>query len=320
MGIQYNQANPNPALSGIAITYGTGGPFVYDRACPVVQVPAIDYEYATFDKNAKITRAHKTAMPYDGPYNEMVTPGITWTEGKVRANGLKTHEKNSTLSSAVDPGIIREEAIATLTAELRLGMEAEFKAALDAATNATTLAGALQWNNASATIEKSIDSLKTTYRQQTRGLMLNTLIVPEACWVFLKRDSTIRDALKYTSQDVLNGNGGIPQGMFGIANWIVPEALLNSANPGATASVGDLWSSDKVYALHVNPAISTNRRVQTSAFLAMTPVIPELDLNFGVEEWDDERTDVHWTWWGVGEQHDMIVHSDFVHRLDDVLA
>jgi hypothetical protein len=197
-----------------------------------------------------------------------------------------------------------------------MGIEREFKALLDAASNATTLTGTAQWNNASALIEKSIDDAKEAFLLQC-GFEATDILVPPACFQIFKRDSTLRAALQYTHGDLLNGRGGMDDKVFDL-QWHIPGAIRNTANPGATVSVSRLWSDDKVYLMYIDPSVASDPEAVSAAFIAQSETLP--DMNWSASSWRPPNLDEKWTWYLVEQAHKVIVDSACIHRLDDVLA
>lgn len=114
-----------------------------------------------------------------------------------------------------------------------------FSAAALPAANQTTLAGINQFNNGGfvGSIEQVIDTADEAIRQQLGGLPPNQLIIPKAVAKVVKRDSKIRDLVKYTHADLL-ADGDLPPKLWG-KDVLVPSVATVNANP--TSSTGSPW-------------------------------------------------------------------------------
>ncbi len=114
----------------------------------------------------------------------------------------------------------------------------------------TSLTGTAKWSSAdNSFIEAQIDDAKEAIRIETGGLEPNTIIIPRPITRHAKRNSTIRDLIKYTASDLLV-NGELPPYMFGL-KVLVPGALTNNGTTAVTLS--DVWGNDIIIA-HVADA------------------------------------------------------------------
>ncbi len=126
----------------------------------------------------------------------------------------------------------------------------------------TTLTTTMQWNNASYdsdsktdAIEVRIDAGKEVIRKAI-GLDPNVIIFPSAVSRVVKKDSEVRELIKYT-QNTLLVNGDLPPTMWNM-RVLIPGSIYNSANPNATFSGADVWGKDVVLA-YVAPSVLTPR-------------------------------------------------------------
>ena len=116
-----------------------------------------------------------------------------------------------------------------------------------ASTNYTTLSGVNQWNNASfvGSIETNIDTAKEAIRTQTLGLEADTIIIPSAVAKVMKRDSSIRELIKYTHSDLLV-DGDLPPMLWGM-KVLIPKAVTVTSRKGAAATtLADVWGKHVV--------------------------------------------------------------------------
>jgi hypothetical protein len=312
----YQDVRPDPMLTPIAQEYGTGGGFAYQSVVPVRPVGARNYKFGTWDFSTPLSNDVDARRMIGDSANEAKSPLMTYTEGTTQENSLKDKLADEIRNGSPNPAAIERHKIANITNKLNLGIESELKTALDAAANATTLTGTAQWNNASAAIEKSIDDGMESFVAQC-GFEANVIVIPVACWHIFKRDSTVRDAIKYTNPDILNGRGGIPKSVFGL-EIVVPGALINTANPGATASIARVWATDKAYLMYVDMSAANDPEAITAAFLARYP--GDAGVDWATRTWRDPDPTTKTSWYSVEEHHDLQINAACVHRLDDVLA
>jgi len=306
----------DPVSTGIIQEYGTGGGYIYDQIAPTIRVNSQSFQYGTRDFGPEMSQYVDTKMAPSGPANVYNASGYTLTDAVTERHGLKGKIEDNEAFESPNPAADLNALLKELMQNLRIGLETELKTDLDAASNATTLTGTSQWNNASAVIEKSIDTAKESFVAQC-GFEANTLVVPPACWQVFKRDSTLRGDTKYTHGDILDGNGGYSDNIFNL-DFVIPGALLNSANQGATASIARLWATDKVYLMYIDKGVTSTKTAVTAAYFASQ--FNTVDQMFLSRNWRPGDADMEWTWHEIWEWHKLIVDSRLVHRLDDVLA
>jgi len=312
----WTEKHPDPVDTGIVQEYGTGGGYIYDLVAPTVRVPSQGFQYAYREFGPHIAQDVDTRMAPDGPANRVRSPGVTFLDGVTHRHGLKESIGDNEMEESPNPAADEASMWEYLMQKLRLGLETELKVGLNAATNQTTLTGALQWNHASATIEKSILAAKALFKLQC-GFNATHIVVPEDCWDVFIMDPTLRGSTKYTHGNLLDGKGGYSENTFNL-QFVVPGGITNTANSGATPSISQLWSDDKVYLMYVDPTVSSSKTAMTAAWFASQH--NEVDQRFLARSWRPSEEDMEWTWYQVWEWHKLIIESALIHRLDDVLA
>jgi hypothetical protein len=111
-------------------------------------------------------------------------------------------------------------------------------------SNGFALAGTQQFNNAgfpgtaADNIENRLDAAKEVVRAAI-GRDPNTIIIPSAVSRVVKRDSKIRELIKYTQSNLLI-NGDLPPTLFNMTVYI-PGSVYDAAEQGQTASLSDVW-------------------------------------------------------------------------------
>jgi len=104
------------------------------------------------------------------------------------------------------------------------------------------------WSSGTPTIEADIDDAKEQVRSAI-GVEPNVAIIPAQVAKVIKRDSTVRDLVKYTHADLLI-NGDLPPRLWNM-EVVIPGATYTSSIEGATASYSNVWGNH-VILLYVN--------------------------------------------------------------------
>lgn len=319
MAVSYTDVNPDPVWSGIVQSFGRGGEFVHNIAAPLRTVPGKEFRYAKWNFADMQSAHHETKMPDNGPANVREHRGLTWATATCVAHGLIEQWGDTERRESALMGMEADHEMAImqdLSHEIGLGAEAEVKAALDAATKATTCTTTQQWDDSSADILGTFDLAKTAFRHNC-GVNPTHVIIPEDCWTALINDATILNLIRYTTGGLVQDpNSGLMAPIRGIQP-IVPTVLKNSANPGATASVAELWSDDKVYFIYVDPGAASNPKAMTSLFFAQSQTLP--GLNVASNSWRETNLTAHWTNYALEVNRKLITQDEMIYRLDDVL-
>ena len=320
MAVSYTDVNPDPVASGIIQSFGRGGEFVHAQVAPLRTVSGKKFRHGKWNFADMQSAHHETKMPDKGPANVREHRGFSWDSDICVAHGLVEEWSDTDRKESALMGMEADHEMVIwqdINHELGLGAEAEVKAALDAAANASTMTGTDQWNNASAVILSTFDDAKLAFRHQS-GVNPTHVIIPEDCWDVLINDSTILGLMKYTTAGIVqDANAGLLGPIRGIQP-IVPTVLRNSANPGATASVAELWSSDKVYFVYVDPSAASNPKAFTALFYAQSMTIP--GLNVAADSWRPTNLTKKWTNYAVTLNRKLVAQAELIYRLDDVLA
>jgi hypothetical protein len=298
------------------VAYGTGGGFVADKIAPIVNVTAPNFQYPTYKADAMNVEI-KTEVGPGGKPNQWRSTPPTWTKGSVSRRAL-----DGTVNREVQlfggPRASTMAVAGSLTHSLRLGMEQKVKALLD--VNAT-LAGhhaapAVKWDAASAVvIEKNLDVAREAFLLLC-GYEANTIVIPPLVAKSMKRDTTIRDLRKYTEPNLLV-NGDLPPNIWGLET-VIPGALGNGANPGATAAVSRIWGTDSVYLLYVDPNIAGTGETMTA--LAQYRY-SGWGQPYAVYTWPEPHQSQRVDWVSVDIFDTVLtICADAIYVLDDVLT
>jgi hypothetical protein len=120
---------------------------------------------------------------------------------------------------------------------------------------------AVKWDaSASVVIEANLDTAKQSITN-TSGAIANTLLFDDIVKDVVKKDSTLRNLIRYTIQgsggQQLLVSGELPPVLFGL-KVNVAGARYNTAQKGATASISRIWANHCIVAyVDPNPSIDS---------------------------------------------------------------
>jgi len=311
----YKNATPDPILTNFAVQYGTGGGFVADRICPVVNVANPNFKVPTYKTGAIDDDITAKLGPRDGA-SEISRYAPSFAASSANRYALKAGITREVELAGANPLGSEQATTAEITGKLRLGVEKRIKTLLDNAGTAGS-APSVKWDATSGTIiiEKAIDLAREAFLLKC-GYEANVMLVPPDVAKAMKRDSTIRDLRKYTDPSLIV-NGDLPNTLWGL-EVVIPGSLVNSANPGAAQSIARVWSADTVYLLHVNPSMAGNLNVMSAAAQFRWG---QWGAPYAAYSWPDADPTVKVTWVGVElYQTEALCCTDAVYRIPDVLT
>lgn len=129
---------------------------------------------------------------------------------------------------------------------IKLGQEKRIQALCQATANSVaTVAASPKWDGTSPTIERDIDTAKDSVRNNA-GVEPNRILLAENVKDVVKRDSTIRDLIRYvinmgSGNRELLMNGELPPVMFNLA-IIIAGAVEDTSKIGQSASISKIWN------------------------------------------------------------------------------
>lgn len=312
MAGQITNVLPDPVLTALAVEFGAGGPFIADRIAPVATVQKDIFKYAKWGRE-DIKLDTKSSRAPGNPASEIVF-AKTFVDSAVQYRSLSSRIADEMRNNDPNPGSLNSRRVKLLTNKLRLEVEKNVAAALAAATN-TSAAPGTKWDAANPTIRKNILDDKETFRRQFGGSP-NVVVLPPLVASVVFNDSSILDLLKYTNGGLL-ANGMIPQieGMMVLS----PGAIIDSSNPGASASIGDVYASDEVYYLYVDPSAGNDLEAQTS--LRQVRSLATTGTAFAAYLWRDPNVSAHCDWAAVEcNQIELVISQEMILRRLDVLT
>jgi hypothetical protein len=93
--------------------------------------------------------------------------------------------------------------------------------------------GNIQWDLTGSDPMQDVDVQKQHIGSQT-GYLPNTLVVSPDVHYVLRNNAAVMDRIKYTQRGVVTGD--ILASLFGVDNYLVAEAVVNTADEGATGA------------------------------------------------------------------------------------
>ncbi len=303
---------PDPVLTGLSVELGTGGDYIADRIAPPAQVTRDDFKYSVWDRDDIKTDTRDERAP-GTPANE-IKFGQTFATASVTYRGLKSRIADEVRNNHPNPGSLERRRVKVLMNKIRLGIEMRIQAMVSAASN-TRSAPSTKWNASSPTIRADILAAREAFRTQC-GMLPNVIVLPPSVRTVVFNDSEILELLKYTSGGLL-ADGMIPQ----IENMqvISPGIIKDTANPGAAASIADLWDSDEAYYLYVDPNAGDDLDAQTA--LRQVRSLATTGVAFSTHRWRDPDESARADLVSVHlDQHEMVVSQAMILRQLDVLT
>lgn len=140
----------------------------------------------------------------------------------------------------------RQNTVAKLMKWILLGQEKRLQAiAQNGANVVATVAASPKWDGTSPNIERDIDTAKDSVRNNA-GVEPNSILLAENVKDVVKRDSTIRDLIRYVinlgsgNRELLE-NGELPPVMFNL-RIIIAGAVEDTSKQGASSSIAKIWN------------------------------------------------------------------------------
>lgn len=317
MALTIEDVRPDPVLTAIAQQYGTGGGFATEMLLPSRMVGADSFKYMTWGLREFIQGAQYDSRRAPGDLATRVEPpGGTWATGHVHERSLVKELPAEIAANAPNRAIYEQGISRSLVNHIRIEIEREFYGLVTNTSTISNATPAVKWDAASAVvIEDNIDAAKEAFIKQC-GFEANYIVLPPAVADVVKSDSSIRELQKYTVNLINQGN--LPPQLFGL-NVVVPGAIEDAANPGASASIQRVWNTDKAILMYVNGAAAND----PSEMTAVTRFYSEASIGqqYLIEQWPDPARDRRVTNYQVMAFDDIVATAtDCIYILNDVLT
>lgn len=237
-------------LTNISIGYPNNG-LVGERLLPSVPVLKQSDKYYIFGREGWLpeddARAPGTVA------NEVAGLAVSTDTYYAREHSLQipvTDEERENVDSPLAPD---RDATEMVTSKIMLGREVAIKTLVTTAANynagnTVTLAGGAQWNSANYATSDPISDLRTGKATVHSKIFMepNTLVVPYQVMTALEDHPDFLERIKYSERAIFSPE--LLASVLGFSTVIVPGVGFNSANPGATPSLGYLWGKDVIMA------------------------------------------------------------------------
>ena len=238
---QIGDVHVNAPLTNFALQFRNRA-FIAEEVFPVIPVVKESDLYYTFSREELRDVDTRRAAGALAKEVEWVPSTATYTAEEY---ALKHLLPDRIVNNADMPVRPRINTTAKLMKWIMLGQEKRVQAiAQSAASAVATVAASPKWDGTSPTIEKDIDTAKDSVRNNA-GVEPNAIILAENVKDVVKRDSTLRDLIRYVinvgsgNRDLLI-NGELPPVMFNLA-IIVAGAVEDTSKLGAAASIAKIW-------------------------------------------------------------------------------
>jgi hypothetical protein len=206
--------------------------------------------------------------------------GYFATKEKGREEPLDDSERE--LLDQEAPGLAEEVATRRAYSVIMRSQEKRIADIFNSASNFATNNVTSVWS-AYTTANPVSDVLdaKATFKTQC-GMKPDALVMTETVRNHAVRCTAVKDLIKYTFPgiDIANMNNGQLAQLFGVPRVIMADAVYDSAGKGVAASVGDIWSSAKVWLVKINASQDISEPCVGRTFLwtadsAQNPVVEQ---------------------------------------------
>lgn len=241
MPFKPSDVHVNVPLTNFALQF-RNKPFVADQVFPVIPVVHESDVYYTFSREE--LRDVETLRAVGALAKEMdwVPSTASYTAEEYALRNLLPDRIMNNADNPVRPQI---NTVAKLLKWIMLGVEKRVQAIAQNSNNAVaTVASSPKWDGTSPTIEKDIDTAKDSIRNNA-GVEPNCILFAENVKDVIKRDSTLRDLIRYVINmgDANRGllmNGELPPVMFNLA-IVIAGATEDTSKMGQSASIAKIW-------------------------------------------------------------------------------
>lgn len=281
----------------VAYDWGQDG-FIADQVLPPLPVVNESDIFYRIDRQSALQRHVETLVPDRAPAREVEW---SWTTDTYLAQRYALAASISDRERRNADNQLQLESSTTQLVGMLLQLDKEVRAAqllTKTNTSGVTLSGADQFDNASFTasgvsIERRFDAAKLAMRQAI-GRNPTHVIIPDQTAKVMKRDSAIRDLIKYTTNALVNGD--LPDTLWGM-RVIIPSTMYSASleTVGGSATYSDIWGKD-IRFMYVPPVPGV--RVPATGYQFR---ISADDM--AVAEWRDERRKLDY--YEVGYTQDM---------------
>ena len=239
---QIGDVHVNTPLTNFALQFRNRA-FVADEVFPILPVMKESDLYYTFSREELRDVDSLRAPGALAKEIEWVPSTASYTAEEYAMRHLLPDRIVNNADSPIRPKI---NTTAKLMKWIMLGIEKRVQAIGQNSNNAVaTVAASPKWDGTSPTIEKDIDTAKDSVRNNA-GVEPNAILLAENVKDVVKRDSTLRDLIRYVinmgagNRELLM-NGDLPPVLFNMA-VIIAGAVQDTSVLGASSSISKIWT------------------------------------------------------------------------------
>lgn len=233
------------ALTNLSSGYHPTG-FVAEQVLPVMPVNFESDKYYVWGRQSAF-QEYET-LRADGTESKVVDFDLEPQAYLAEEYALSTKVTDREVANADSVLRLRESKARRLQNLLLLDQEKRVSELLTTAGNfdGNTDTPSIKWDATSGTItiEEDLDEAKEAVRQAI-GAEPTDIIIPAAVAKVMKRNSSIRELIKYT-QDNLLVNGDLPPTLFNMRVHIPGAISTDSAEGAASVTYNDVWGDNVV--------------------------------------------------------------------------
>ena len=269
-------------LTNLSIKFGNGA-LIADEVAPRQKVIRDSDSYFIYGKEDKrVYDALRARGNESNGINSFKTSTATYTLQKYALHDDIGYDDVADADEALD---LKKDATEYLTNDILVAREKRVADLLTAAAtfstsgNVLALSSTNRWDDAAFSttgvpIEKQIDIGKNAIRNAI-GIEPNYIVIPAAVSKYVKRDSAVRELIKYTNNTLLV-NGELPPTMWNM-KVLIPGSVYDSANHGAAYSGADVWGKH-VLMFYKSPTVSKKMMTLALTFDGMMRTVKEIDM------------------------------------------
>ena len=228
----------------------TNDEYISELIAPPMRVKEKTGKYAKY--GTENLRTYSDQL-FRAPGTQANSVDYTVSQGEYvcRERALEKRVPDEMVNNTDDPYDPKRDAVATIMDNIWVNQERALALALTSTsviTQNVTLAGTDQWSDyTNSTPIEDINLGKQTIRAAT-GKLPNSVTMSYDVMQTLKAHPDVREQVKYTNGGQFTDEAFIAflRGMFGFKNVYIGSAIMNSADEGQTASLGNVWNDDFV--------------------------------------------------------------------------
>lgn len=315
--LQPRDVLPDPVLSRMSLEFGEGGPYAHDIIAPQSVLETDSFKFSIWEREE--LQAFWKALRTPGAPAAYIDFAKTFTPGVVEYYSLNNRIPDEVRGNDPDSTGLENRRSKILTTNLRMGIEQRIFDIINLVATRTVAAPAIKWGtHATAIPIGDILRAKNQFRLNC-GYLPTHIVIPPAVMQELKQITNVVELVKHTHSDLLAkgtiSDGDVIEGMI----VVEPGGVTDSANPGAAASIGDIWNLDEVYLLYVDPTAGSDLAAPTA--LRQVRSTAAGASPFAVTKWRDPdvsaKSDVVTV---ENNQTEVLMSIELVITLLDVLA